>query len=258
MRPSHLTRHMRSHDSSRDRLAVLCTECGRCFSRKDVLLRHYRTAHTMRHSMQSRVKIGRRKSCLRCVQKKLKCDRQNPCSSCNKSNSQCSFVEEAVDNDTLDNANEGHSTTGTSSTNDHLHAPTWPLEIGPGSGESFEIEDIPDRSALDMMVSAPFLTDGMHNTDVQQLPVQPCPGGDVLSKSLDLANSMLEIPAGPDIGLDVMDRLDCGLGDIDPNQFWRESPLQDTGYSNPFIFPDTTAANISHIDRSPVYDSISL
>lgn len=89
-RPSHLARHVQSHlhPSQRDHYA--CDQCGRQFSRNDVLLRHLRTAHqatiTRKRSAQ--------KSCFRCVKKKLKCNRLHPCEPCVKSASTCKYPTE--------------------------------------------------------------------------------------------------------------------------------------------------------------------
>ncbi|KAL2435607.1 hypothetical protein ABEF95_006334 [Exophiala dermatitidis] len=89
-RPSHLARHIQSHLPPSRREHFSCGECGRQFSRNDVLLRHLRTAH---QAYISRKKSAQ-KSCFRCVQKKLKCDRGHPCISCAKSSSMCKYPAE--------------------------------------------------------------------------------------------------------------------------------------------------------------------
>lgn len=86
-RPSHLKRHIASHLPPVERRAVSCPECGKHFGRNDVLLRHRRATH------QVTIEAARNstKSCVRCVDKKLKCDRSIPCSRCAKSRTPCSY-----------------------------------------------------------------------------------------------------------------------------------------------------------------------
>ncbi|KIX06137.1 uncharacterized protein Z518_04111 [Rhinocladiella mackenziei CBS 650.93] len=86
-RPSHLARHLQSHLPPARREHFSCGECGRQFSRNDVLLRHLRTAHQASITR----KKSAQKSCFRCVKKKLKCDRVRPCVPCTKSSSPCQY-----------------------------------------------------------------------------------------------------------------------------------------------------------------------
>lgn len=94
-RPSHLARHLQSHLPPASREHFACTECGRQFSRNDVLLRHLRTAHQAYISR----KRSAQKSCFRCVKKKLKCDRAQPCLPCTKSGIACEYVIEKSTNE---------------------------------------------------------------------------------------------------------------------------------------------------------------
>ncbi|KAI1611552.1 hypothetical protein EDD36DRAFT_409050 [Exophiala viscosa] len=89
-RPSHLARHLQSHLPPARREHFSCTECGRQFSRNDVLLRHLRTAHQAYISR----KRSAQKSCFRCVKKKLKCDRGQPCMPCSKSSVACEYAND--------------------------------------------------------------------------------------------------------------------------------------------------------------------
>lgn len=77
-RPSHLNRHQLTHLPASRRNIIPCPRCGRSFSRHDVLLRHLRAAHDVELGAKSTYQ----KSCHRCVQKKLKCDRELPCRAC--------------------------------------------------------------------------------------------------------------------------------------------------------------------------------
>ncbi|KIW16077.1 hypothetical protein PV08_06128 [Exophiala spinifera] len=95
-RPSHLARHLQSHLPPARREHFPCTECGRQFSRNDVLLRHLRTAH---QSYTSRKRCAQ-KSCFRCVKKKLKCDRGQPCLPCAKSATSCEYAVDVSPEDT--------------------------------------------------------------------------------------------------------------------------------------------------------------
>ncbi|KAH8689506.1 fungal-specific transcription factor domain-containing protein [Talaromyces proteolyticus] len=87
-RPSHLTRHALSHRSRNDHSSSYnCTECDKKFFRKDILLRHLRSVH-------QKVITGKgsaQRSCLRCVAKKMKCDRAHPCQSCIVTQSKCLY-----------------------------------------------------------------------------------------------------------------------------------------------------------------------
>lgn len=87
-RSSHLSRHRRLHLPAGQQSSFPCHQCGRSFSRKDVFLRHRRTAHEAR----ARQPKSKRKSCLRCVQDKLKCNREQPCGSCFRKGRECSYA----------------------------------------------------------------------------------------------------------------------------------------------------------------------
>jgi hypothetical protein len=88
-RPSHLERHRQSHLRRNERTLEQCRHCELSFSRRDVLLRHLRSTH--------RIAVGTvrpiRKSCTSCVQRKLRCDRSQPCQACVKAEFECTFVQ---------------------------------------------------------------------------------------------------------------------------------------------------------------------
>lgn len=112
-RPSHLARHLQSHLPPARRDHFTCTECGRQFSRNDVLLRHLRTAH---QAYISRKRTAQ-KSCFRCVKKKLKCDRDQPCLPCTKSGAACEY---AIDESTTEAGTEASQETTEPNTADGL------------------------------------------------------------------------------------------------------------------------------------------
>jgi hypothetical protein len=86
-RPSHLNRHLQTHLPSSGRQNFQCPGCERSFSRYDVLLRHQRAAHSINQDVRRSVQ----KSCMRCVQKKLKCDRAQTCRTCSVAGATCSY-----------------------------------------------------------------------------------------------------------------------------------------------------------------------
>lgn len=57
------------------------------FSRRDVLLRHLRSVH----QFEGRAKRSVQRSCFRCVEKKLKCERTKPCRACYRSDAMCEY-----------------------------------------------------------------------------------------------------------------------------------------------------------------------
>ncbi|KAG9239998.1 fungal-specific transcription factor domain-containing protein [Calycina marina] len=115
-RPSHLNRHRQTHIPRLRRLTVSCTQCHRTFLRKDILLRHLRVAHRINTANPR----STRKSCFRCVQRKLKCDRAQICHSCAVANATC------------------------------LYAPTHeaPREHNDGSADTSVVEQSPESSTL--------------------------------------------------------------------------------------------------------------
>lgn len=91
-RPSHLDRHVASHNPRDQRSCVCCPHCDKGFARNDVLLRHLRAVH----QVETPPKKSARKSCLQCIRRKLKCDQAQPCQSCTKSRSHCAYYDEPV------------------------------------------------------------------------------------------------------------------------------------------------------------------
>ncbi|KAH7028961.1 uncharacterized protein B0I36DRAFT_410598 [Microdochium trichocladiopsis] len=87
-RPSHLRRHQQTHLPLQRKSLSPCPQCGRTFSRKDVLLRHLRGAHQVHIA----TKQSAQRSCFHCVDKKLRCDRGRPCQSCCHAGAECSYV----------------------------------------------------------------------------------------------------------------------------------------------------------------------
>lgn len=78
---------MLSHLPDDQRDYVSCSKCGKKFARNDVLLRHLRISHQIfSHRPRSA-----QKSCHRCAEKKLKCNRHDPCHGCIKSRTACSY-----------------------------------------------------------------------------------------------------------------------------------------------------------------------
>lgn len=88
-RPSHLARHIESHKPLSQRSSLQCPSCPRQFSRKDVLLRHLRVTH----KSNTPAKRSAQQSCHRCVSKKLKCNRGQPCQSCKKAEARCAYPD---------------------------------------------------------------------------------------------------------------------------------------------------------------------
>lgn len=163
-RPSHLMRHMQSHLPPNERNTIACFKCNRTFCRRDVLLRHLRTAHT------GQAKKDRRKSCLRCVEKKLKCDRKQPCSSCASSVSKCFFSDPAATHDSLSRTeNEGNTTTqAVIADRSHSLLDTFSsqafqsLETRTEPDIFFLAENISDWEIMDEIAMAPFPVPGVN------------------------------------------------------------------------------------------------
>ncbi|KAK0225469.1 hypothetical protein IW262DRAFT_1265991 [Armillaria fumosa] len=85
-RTTHLSRHIRSHTNER---AHRCKLCGAEFTRSDLLTRHKKTCGDPLKAHRSR-----RKSCQACVESKVKCDLQCPCSKCISRGKKCVFIND--------------------------------------------------------------------------------------------------------------------------------------------------------------------
>ncbi|RDB24817.1 hypothetical protein Hypma_008007 [Hypsizygus marmoreus] len=81
-RTTHLNRHMRTHTNER---IHRCDTCESQFTRSDLLTRHKKSCN----DPSSRT---RRKSCVSCMESKIKCDRQYPCSKCTSRGKECIFT----------------------------------------------------------------------------------------------------------------------------------------------------------------------
>ena len=82
-----LARHSRNHDSEK---SSTCTKCGRAFHRADLLRRHTAVHQQFRVRRQQTVI-----ACQHCRRSKLKCNGQEPCSSCASRDQQCHYRQEA-------------------------------------------------------------------------------------------------------------------------------------------------------------------
>ncbi|KAG5731788.1 Zinc finger protein [Termitomyces sp. T112] len=80
-RTTHLNRHLRTHTNER---LHRCDTCDSQFTRSDLLTRHKKSCS----DPSSRT---RRKSCASCMESKIKCDRQYPCSKCTARGKECVF-----------------------------------------------------------------------------------------------------------------------------------------------------------------------
>ncbi|KIL68871.1 hypothetical protein M378DRAFT_184747 [Amanita muscaria Koide BX008] len=81
-RTTHLNRHLRTHTNER---LHHCNTCSAQFTRSDLLTRH-------KKSCNESTSRTRRKSCVSCMESKIKCDRQYPCSKCVSRGKECVFA----------------------------------------------------------------------------------------------------------------------------------------------------------------------
>ncbi|KAF9467338.1 fungal-specific transcription factor domain-containing protein [Collybia nuda] len=81
-RTTHLNRHLRTHTNER---LHRCDTCDSQFTRSDLLTRH-------KKSCNDPTSRTRRKSCASCMESKIKCDRQYPCSKCASRGKDCVFT----------------------------------------------------------------------------------------------------------------------------------------------------------------------
>ncbi|KAF9453936.1 hypothetical protein P691DRAFT_811707 [Macrolepiota fuliginosa MF-IS2] len=80
-RTTHLNRHLRNHTNER---LHRCDTCDSQFTRSDLLTRHKKSCN----NPSSR---ARRRSCLACMESKIKCDRQAPCAKCVAKGTECVY-----------------------------------------------------------------------------------------------------------------------------------------------------------------------
>ncbi|KAF8893927.1 fungal-specific transcription factor domain-containing protein [Infundibulicybe gibba] len=81
-RTTHLNRHLRTHTNER---LHRCDTCDSQFTRSDLLTRHKKSCNDPSNRT-------RRKSCVACMESKIKCDRQYPCSKCTTRGKECIFA----------------------------------------------------------------------------------------------------------------------------------------------------------------------
>ncbi|TFK44484.1 fungal-specific transcription factor domain-containing protein [Crucibulum laeve] len=84
-RTTHLNRHLRTHTNERFHC---CDICNSQFTRSDLLTRHKKSCN----NPSGRT---RRKACMSCVESKIKCDRQLPCSKCKARGIECTVAPPA-------------------------------------------------------------------------------------------------------------------------------------------------------------------
>ncbi|EKM80781.1 hypothetical protein AGABI1DRAFT_71303 [Agaricus bisporus var. burnettii JB137-S8] len=80
-RTTHLNRHLRNHTNER---LHCCETCNSQFTRSDLLNRHKKSCNN--HPTRFR-----RRSCVACMESKMKCDRQVPCSRCISRRNECVY-----------------------------------------------------------------------------------------------------------------------------------------------------------------------
>ncbi|KXN90128.1 Zinc finger protein klf1 [Leucoagaricus sp. SymC.cos] len=80
-RTTHLNRHLRNHTNER---LHRCDTCDSHFTRSDLLTRH-------KKSCSNPTSRSRRRSCLACMESKIKCDRQVPCAKCVSKGTECVY-----------------------------------------------------------------------------------------------------------------------------------------------------------------------
>ncbi|XP_006460902.1 hypothetical protein AGABI2DRAFT_204206 [Agaricus bisporus var. bisporus H97] len=80
-RTTHLNRHLRNHTNER---LHCCETCNSQFTRSDLLNRHKKSCNN--HPTRFR-----RRSCVACMESKMRCDRQVPCSRCISRRNECVY-----------------------------------------------------------------------------------------------------------------------------------------------------------------------
>lgn len=120
-RPSHLDRHRLTHLPPSHKNLIPCPRCHRTFARRDVMLRHLRVTHNVTQSNARSVQ----KSCSRCVAKKLKCERTQPCRACVFSQSVCEYLAGTSPNNAFDDDHVTSSTLGDMDFSPNLGGSPW-------------------------------------------------------------------------------------------------------------------------------------
>jgi hypothetical protein len=232
-RPSHLNRHVLSHRSKNDHnRAYSCTECEKRFFRRDILLRHLRSVHrktiTLNESAQ--------RSCLRCVAKKMKCDRAHPCQSCIIARSKCFYRDESSKNQQTKSFS-AVNTPGTESADGNFQQ-LYP-EDSPGNARANQ--SLPWNESVNMTELSHDNSENLpmeESTDVPFLPSGAGPGLEPYTIPGNMADQL--VSPGPYVDGEITDLLSNGMslgyGGLD----WLEIQLQD------HLPPTNIAINTAH------------
>ncbi|KAG7101524.1 hypothetical protein HYQ44_019185 [Verticillium longisporum] len=175
-RPSHLNRHRLTHLPSSRKSLIKCPHCDRTFSRNDVLLRHLRGAH----HVDLVVKRSVQRSCHRCVSKKLKCDRLQPCQSCTGAQAICEFPGASqsrspdLESETLDALDGNENTEAMGVTGFSAFDPSFKSTDIP---QTPQILQTPDSTSGDSLFPATYLGTQRHADDLDNDPAVSSVGG---------------------------------------------------------------------------------
>lgn len=263
-RPSHLQRHVQSHLDRNLRDMCSCHQCGRRFARNDILIRHLRSFH----GDQVHRTRASRKSCTRCVLKKVRCNRGHPCHHCVKAKVDCQYHQNSeidnlmIENDKLDVVHDVSSRIEIPEQQQH---PRTPVEHGTDPGalndlstsSSFVLERWfseprtgPPRRRETVMAAVPtsssFTT--AEKSTVAAL-TDPCHS--------DVLGPFLSSNATFDFGSNDLDWLDVDFSQFDLDQ-WH--PENDSGASTTigFASPQPPVQGIRTDEASDLQDTIAL
>lgn len=238
-RPSHLTRHVLSHRSKNDRnCAYSCTECEKKFLRRDILLRHLRSVH---RKIITRSGSAQR-SCLRCVAKKMKCDRAHPCQPCISTRSNCLYKDESSETQRT-NSVAAVNTPGTEPAQDDAFHQLYPEDSlgSPQANQSLLWNEAIGMTELAHANSEGFSME--ESTETSFLPSGAGPGLDPYAVPGNMADQL--VSPGSYIDGNISDLLSNGIslgyGGLD----WLDIELQD------HLPPSNTAISTIH-SKEPI------